>query len=326
MNTLHCLRSYRSLALTAALIALSACDSADKGDKPSLPESGKIAVASAIAASPSEAASATASSAATQQAGHRFVGNLEARERIDVAPKMTGVLTDVLVAEGDVVEKGQPLFRQQDTLARLSVNQAEAAVALARAQLELATKEFKRATTLAEKGTTAQARLDLAEHAAKAAKAGLAQAEAAHALARFQVTEASVRAPLAGTITHKLLDAGELATMMPPSVVVVLQDLTVLKARIKVPVQALEGVKVGQSLTIFLRELGLEKTGTVSRIADTIDPMTRTGELLVEIANDDGALKPGMYIEGALLLPTTAAAPTATEAAKEPAKQAEELK
>jgi RND family efflux transporter MFP subunit len=239
-------------------------------------------------------------STTTPEPSQRFVGNLEARERIEIAAKSTGILSDISVNEGDDVEKGAILFRQQDTQARLTMEQANAAVAQAEVQLAHTEREYERARGLAERGAAAQAKLDLALYGRDAAKAALRQAQTSRDLAKHYVNEAVSRAPIAGTITHRLHDPGELATMMPPTIVLILQDISVMKAKIKIPVNVLSRIKTGDHLDIWISDLGLKRDGVLARVADVVDPMTRTVELEVHVENADRMLKPGMFVEATI--------------------------
>ncbi len=116
-----------------------------------------------------------------------------------------GVVSRVLVSAGDAVAAGDPLVRLATTERQAAVDQAEGAVAAARAQRDLLPDDAE------------QAQKDLAD-------AQIAQAEAALELAQATLDQAELRAPFAGTITAVEIEVGEVAAPGVP--VLVLADLS----------------------------------------------------------------------------------------------------
>lgn len=227
----------------------------------------------------------------------RYIGTLAPSELVKIPAKQTGTIVDLRVAAGDKVQKGQVLFRQDTTIARLQVQQGEAAINVAQVQASAATRELSRAKQLASGGAAAQVRLDGAKTQSDVARASVAQAQAAVALARQQINDATMRAPISGIVTQKVMSQGELATMMPPSVVVVIESHDPIRAHINVPVAALSRIKAGQHATLEIPELKLSRDAKVTRISDRVDPRTRSAEIIIEAENKDRKLKPGMYVD-----------------------------
>lgn len=227
----------------------------------------------------------------------RFIGTLAPSSVVKIPAKQTGTIIDLRVKEGDEVKKGQVLFRQDTTMARLQVQQGEAAINVARVQATAATRELARAKQLASGGAAAQIRLDGAKTQSDVAQAGIAQAQAAVALARQQINDATMRSPISGIVTQKIMSEGELATMMPPSVVVLVESHDPIRAHISVPIAALNRIKVGQHAALEIPELNITRDAKVSRISDRVDPRTRSAEIIIEAENKDRVLKPGMYVD-----------------------------
>lgn len=307
--------SILALSSVAALLSLSACDnSAAAQNKKSLPASGQdasptIQLRDGIKAKPDQAKQAPA--ATKQAAGHAtghppvkvsndgrsFVGTLAPSATVKVPAKQTGTLSELRSKAGDYVKQGAVLFRQDSTMSKLQLDQGRKALEVAMIQSRAAARELKRAQTLASGGAAAQVRLDAARTQAELATAGVAQAQAAIALAQQQVNEATMRAPRSGIITRKLMEKGELATLMPPSVVYVLETHDPIEVQVSVPIPSLKHIKPGQAATLIIKDLGVSKKGQVTRISDHVDPRTRSAQIILQAENADRQLKPGMYVD-----------------------------
>src|SRR5215813_15298978 len=96
----------------------------------------------------------------------RFVGRIQAIERVDVRARVTGYLDDVLFKDGDLVKVGTPLYRIEKGPFEAAVEQAKAAKLRAQALLENATLQLQRAEELLKTSATSVAVRDdrLAAH------------------------------------------------------------------------------------------------------------------------------------------------------------------
>jgi RND family efflux transporter MFP subunit len=177
-----------------------------------------VAVQTAVAQAPGGGASEGAILQAT--------GYITARRQATVSTQMTGTLTQVLIEEGDRVQKGQVLARLDDSapraslgLAQAQVRTAQAQVAQAQAQLAQAQADARRQDTLASSGMIApqaaeQARTAVATFAAqleaRRREVESAQAQLVQAQVNFDYTV--VRAPFAGVIIAKSAQVGEIVS------------------------------------------------------------------------------------------------------------------
>src|SRR5262245_58623889 len=87
----------------------------------------------------------------------RFVGRVQAIERVDVRARVTGYLDDVLFKDGDLVKTGTPLYRIEKGPFEAAVEQAKAAKLRAQALLENATLQLQRAEELLKTSATSVA-------------------------------------------------------------------------------------------------------------------------------------------------------------------------
>lgn len=291
-----------TLAL-ATLLLLGACDTKDPAAELP-PATGEGAPKQAELPVPDAAAQADA----VQTVDHRWIGSAQAKHHVELAPKMTGTIAKIEVAEGDKVTKGQLLFAVEGTMVRLAVAQAATGVAAAEIQVSEAQREAERTSKLAAKGSIGSASLERAQGGVDAAEAGLKQAKAASSLTRAQTSDLTVESPIDGIVTSKLKSVGELATMMPPTIVLVIDDLSIIEVRVRVPELKLREITEGTPVTVHFPALDLAVDVPITRIGNAVDPRTRTIELIIDVPNPEMRIKSGMSVELELRKPAKLAA------------------
>jgi RND family efflux transporter MFP subunit len=221
----------------------------------------------------------------------------------DVGAKTYGYLDAVLVDRGDTVKKGQllALVRPSDlpdqlSAARSAAAQADAAVALARANLE-------RARALEPAGRVSRQELQQAETA-------LASAEAIRSGARSQVAglatrlgETRITSPLDGVVSARRLDQGALVgPQANASSILTIDQIDVLRLFVSVNENDVHRLKLGQPAHVDLDALqGHRYEGHVVRLAPSLDPATRTLDAEVQLPNKNGELRAGMYGRAAIV-------------------------
>jgi cobalt-zinc-cadmium efflux system membrane fusion protein len=255
-------------------------------------------------------------------------GKLEANpNRVSkVVLPVAGRVTAVLVKVGDAVKKDQPLLAIQspDADAAMSAylsaraTEGQVEVALGKAQADA-----DRASDLFEHNAVAKKDVQANESALAQAKAALEQARATReqSLRRLTVLGLSpngfdqqvvVRAPLSGKVLELSVVPGEFRndTTAP---LLTLADLSTVWVASQVPETYIRFVQPGERVQISLAAFpGETFEGRVSRIADTVDPQTRTVKVHAELDNSRGQLRPEMYgsihhIEGTTLTPVVPA-------------------
>ncbi|MFI5179084.1 MAG: efflux RND transporter periplasmic adaptor subunit [Vicinamibacterales bacterium] len=222
---------------------------------------------------------------------------------------VTGRVSSVLVKIGDAVVKDQPLLTMAspDADAALSADlSAQAGVTQAQAGLVKAQADFDRASDLFEHDAVARKDVLTAESVLAQAKAALAQARAGReqALRRLSVLglapgnfqqPVTVRAPLGGKVLELSIVPGEYRTDTSASVMTI-ADLSTVWVTSQVPESYIRFVQTGERVEISLVAYpGDAFEGRVSRIADTVDPQTRTVKVQAEMSNRDGRFRPEMY-------------------------------
>jgi multidrug efflux pump subunit AcrA (membrane-fusion protein) len=228
------------------------------------------------------------------------------------------------------VEQAKAAVRQAEEKIGLRSGQAfdpnrVAEVAAAKVTLELAEKNLVRAQKLIESGDVsrsfyddararrdqlreqyevqlAQARQNFA--GVQVARTNVANAEAALALARKNLSYANIASPIDGYVAERTADLGEYVS--PQQKVATVVRTNPLRMRIDIPEQAISEVQVGQSVSITTSAWPDRNfSGRVARIAPNVSATSRTLSVEAEIENSSGALKPGQFATVRILQPRT---------------------
>jgi RND family efflux transporter MFP subunit len=131
---------------------------------------------------------------------------------VAVAPDVSGLVTDVMVNDNQVVGRGDVLFRIDPERFALALRQAEAVVAGKKATAEQAKADYNRYSKLSDVAVSEQ-RLELARATAEEAKAAYDQAVADRDVAKLNLERSVVRAPVAGRIANMDLRPGTYVTV-----------------------------------------------------------------------------------------------------------------
>ncbi|MBN2574217.1 MAG: efflux RND transporter periplasmic adaptor subunit [Deltaproteobacteria bacterium] len=224
--------------------------------------------------------------------------DLRPLEQVDVGSKVLGYVDAVLVERGDRVKKGQivALVRPSDLPDQLAA--ARSSIGQIKAQAALARTNYERASKLAPSGVVSQQEL-------QAATAALASAEAAEAAMQAQISGLAIRlgetritSPIAGWVSARRLDPGALVSPSGGAIVTVMR-MDKLRVFLSLTESDAVGIAVGMDARVELDALpGRDFSGKVVRLAPAFDPLTRTLDAEVQLDNESGQLRPGMYGRG----------------------------
>ncbi len=231
-----------------------------------------------------------------------------------VYPRTTGYLKKLYVDIQDRVEAGQllaeidsPEVDAELDQARASVLQSQANVTKGQSDLDLAQRTLDRYANIQGTSVTPQER-DEKLAARDQAAAALVQAKANVVVAQANVERLvvmqgfeKITAPFSGTVTLRNYDVGALLTASESGVgreLFRITQATTLRVFVNMPQIESSDIKEGQVAKLAVRNFpGKEFTGSVSRLADAIDPATRTMPLELDFPNPNGELFAGMYGE-----------------------------
>ena len=207
------------------------------------------------------------------------VANVESLDVVDVMAERAEPVIEVLVEEGDLVKKGQPLAKLRDRVATLAVRDAEVRVREADNEYKRATRDNDRNKQLAVRpdGTSLLSERDLenSEQAMLAAGTALESAQVALAQAELDLDRCSLLAPIEGTVTARDISLGDQTVVGQRAFQVA--DLARPRVIFYRPQGEIGKLKVGQRLVAKSEALpaaGIE--GKIERIAPVVDAESGT--------------------------------------------------
>jgi RND family efflux transporter MFP subunit len=228
-----------------------------------------------------------------------FTGNLLAVNRAVLKAEVTGRLTRVAVQEGDSVAAGALLGSIDEDDYSLGVQAAEAQAAQARAQALQGQRDNDRAVQLLEKRSITRQSAQQSETAFVATRAAAQAAESNLGLARLRLKKARLTSPFAGQVARRLVQPGEM--LSPGQAAFEVVDNRKLEIQADLPAEVMAQVKVGQKAAFRAVGVDHQVEGTVTQISPSLSPDGRTLRVRLEVANADGSLKSGLFVEGNIL-------------------------
>jgi RND family efflux transporter MFP subunit len=241
-------------------------------------------------------------------------------ESANIFARASGYIDKRNVDIGDHVNQGQllaeiaaPELDHQIAQAEGTLVQLQAALQQARANAELAQVTWNRDRPLVEQGwaTKQQGTVDVQTLRAQEAAVGVAQGNVTAQQAQLLVLKQQkayqqVIAPFDGVITQRNIDVGSLvqADAVSSTFLFTIQQSNVIRAQVYVPQDEAFGLAPGVEAVIRVPEIPDRAfRGKVTRIADALQPGTRTLLTEVDIPNPDGLLTSGIYCTVELHVP-----------------------
>ncbi|KQO52524.1 efflux RND transporter periplasmic adaptor subunit [Methylobacterium sp. Leaf85] len=192
---------------------------------------------------------------------------------VDVTPDVSGLVTEVLVKDNQMVKRGDVLFRIDPERFTLALRQAEAMVEGKKASAEQAATDYVRYSKLSD-AAASQQRVELARATDLSAKASYDQATADRDLAKLNLSRSEVRASVNGRITNMELRPGAYVTTGKG--VMALVDNDTLRVEGYFEETKLPRIHVGDKARIHLMGDGGVITGHVESFAGGIEDRERT--------------------------------------------------
>jgi multidrug efflux system membrane fusion protein len=234
-------------------------------------------------------------------------GTIEPLQTASVGSQVGGVITRVAFREGDQVEKGQLLFELDPRPFRAALAQARGELARSREQAEIAGLDAERAQTLLAQNLLSQAEWDQKRAAFETAAAGLAADSAAVETARLNLEYASIRAPIPGRTGRLMAHEGDYVRPATSEPLVTINQQQPVRVRFTVPVSEIPLVQryraAGARVIVTTPAPNSEsREGPLSFVDNAVDPASGTLMLKGELANRDGLLVPGQFVDVRLVL------------------------
>ena len=210
------------------------------------------------------------------------IGNVVAVHGVTVAADLPGLVAEIAFDSGRSVPAGA-------VLVRLDARQEQAQLAAAAAQLELTRLNLDRKRGLVEEGIVSQADFDTAD-------AEYQQAAAKVGEIRATIDRKQIRAPFAGIVGIRQVNLGQYLSGGDP--IVPLQSLDPIYVNVTVPQQDAAKLRVGGEVRVSAEAMaGAEFTGKITAIDSVVDQATRNLQVQATLANPDGQLRPGMFVQ-----------------------------
>lgn len=237
---------------------------------------------------------------------HEFVGRVEAIDTVDVRSRIEGFIDKRLFEEGGVVEVGQPLFLIDARGLEITLAEAKANLASAKATLDDATRRFERNRALNQ--TVSRAVQEESQAARDMAQAAVLSAEARVNQAELNLSYSKITSPLKGRIGAAALSAGSfvnaassaLARIVqtdPVRVVFSVSDRAVLDLRVAAGEISKDALAQRYEPSVRLsngQQYG--QTGRIEFFGNEIDERTGTLAVRAQFANPDLLLVPGQFV------------------------------
>lgn len=220
-------------------------------------------------------------------------GIVASEDQVQVASRLMGFIREIKVQEGQSVKAGQLLFVVDPTDIQGQVSQARSGLAQAEAALADAQSDYDRFGALYKEEAIPKAQWDkvrlqyqIAQQQAAAAKAGLGTASS-------QMRYASVTSPIAGVVTQKMANSGDLAA--PGRPVVVIENLNRLQVRSNVSDTVFGRIKPGDKVSIEAEDRDAQLEGVIAQVVPAADPLSHTHLVKIDLPKGS-ALQSGMFV------------------------------
>ena len=296
-------RLMRGVLASSALLALTACGGGQQQQAPQAPPVGYVIVREQPVTLTTE-----------------LPGRTTAFETSEVRPQVNGLVLERLFVEGDVVHKGQPLYRIDPAPYEAQVASARAALTRARSSIASSAALARRYGELVKINAIARQEYENAQTTAAQAQADVAAQQAALRTAQIDLARTTIRAPITGRIGRSLFTTGALVSASQANALATIQRIDPVYVDIqessadllKLRQQILSGqlTRDGNAHVKLKLEDGSEygAQGTM-RFADvTVDPTTGSQVIRALFPNPNGLLLPGMFVRASLVEGTQAKA------------------
>jgi membrane fusion protein (multidrug efflux system) len=215
------------------------------------------------------------------------IGTLAAVQGVTVSADLPGTVERIEFDSGRAVRAG-------DVLAVLDTRQEQAQLAAIEARRELAQLTLARVQELLKEKVISKAEFDRATAEAQQTDAQLGEIKAV-------IQRKTIRAPFSGVLGIRQVNLGQYLAGGDP--LVTLQSLNPIYVNFGVPQQSAGQVPAGRQVRITSESIGgVEWNGRVTALDAMVDEATRNIQVQATLANGDGKLRPGMFVQVEVVL------------------------
>jgi membrane fusion protein, multidrug efflux system len=283
--------SHRVLLLAVISLALTACSESKSQSGPPPPP--QVSVAAVIEKQVNES--------------DEFTGRLEAVERVEIRPRVSGYIERIYFQQGAEVKKGDLLFEIDPKPFQAELARAQADLARASTKLELSKSELARADKLVQSKAISQQEYDQSSSSRQDSNAAVKSAEAAVQVAKLNLAYTQVRSPINGRTSRAEITIGNLVngSGAPATLLTTVVSLDPVYAYFEGDEQVyLKYAELSQrspqkdKAVIHLglaNELGYPHQGYVDFVDNQLNPQTGTIRARAVFDNKDRKFTPGLF-------------------------------
>ncbi len=206
-------------------------------------------------------------------------GNVQTKENIVIYPEYAGILTKVLVKEGQFVNKGEMLAKIDDGGLNQQLSQMETQLALAKTTFERQERLWKDKIGSEIQFLQAKANYEAQQKAVNQMKE--------------QLAKTTITAPFSGVIDDVMSEQGQVVSpgMNQLFRIINLKDMFI---EAEIPENYITNIKTGSQVNVYFPVLNDTVTSTIRQVSNYINPNNRTFKIEIAITNENKMVKPNM--------------------------------
>lgn len=206
-------------------------------------------------------------------------GNVDTKQNIVITPETSGILTQVLVKEGQRVSKGQILARVDDNGLSQQLSQLQI-------QADLAKTTYERQKRLWDQKIGSEIQYLQSKSSYEAQQKAVDQM-------KIQLSKTAIRAPFSGVIDDVITEQGSVVGA-GQSPIIRIVNLRNMYIEAVIPEKYLTNVKKGKAVEVYFPILGKTINSKIRQAGDFIDPNNRTFKVEIAVPNKEGNIKPNL--------------------------------
>jgi membrane fusion protein (multidrug efflux system) len=206
---------------------------------------------------------------------------VESEQMVDVYPRVTGIVTELNVEEGDIIDENSILVQLEDNQQKLAEQKAKVDYNRKKTDLERVTKSY-------EKKIISEVDYETSKFALEEAKINWEQA-------KLDLSYTKVFSPIKGVVAERLVRKGD--RVQPSTKLFHIVDTSDKIARVFIPEQDISSLKTGQKAILTSEFLSNKQfQGKIKRVSPVVDPNSGTFKVTIGISDTRNDLRPGMFV------------------------------
>ena len=231
----------------------------------------------------------------------RISGVFQAETSTEAAFQTAGQVTALLKNVGDRVQKGEAIAKLDPEPLRLRLASARSELAQAEASVADAKSKFEQQKHLYERGYATRTNFDSASASLKTAEGAVGVTRSQYRIARRDLEKATLKAPFAGVVAKRAVDAFE--EVASGQTIYVIQSEGGLEVRVSLPETLITTVKVGDLVRVYASLIRPEPFGGVVEETAPLAEGANAYPVTIRLTDASPAMRPGMSAEVAFEFP-----------------------